>query len=176
MILNDMIYMLQVWRQIKGYSSNGQRTHSNNKNNKKVKILNSYRLQQFYLMFGKKKRDIFSNLITAEYTNRLWILNWYYEWLEGLSFLLYLSSRNKGVVKIDPSLLAKNIITGWIKKKKKKKHNTKKVKLILLGTIGLPFLFSRYLYNISNLPEIHFKIAISDEIRKKLGKKKKKKK
>jgi hypothetical protein len=106
-----MIYMLQVWRQIKGYSSNGQRTHSNNKNNKKVKLLNHYRLQQFYLMFGKKKRDIYPNLIIAEYTNRLWILNWYYEWLDGLSFLLYLSARNKGIVKIDPALLAKNIIT-----------------------------------------------------------------
>jgi len=122
MILNDMIYMLHVWRQIKGYSSNGQRTHSNNKSNKKVKILNNYRLQQFYLMFGKKRRDIFPNLIIAEYTNRLWILNWYYEWLDGLSFLLYLSSRNKGIVKIDPALLAKNIITGWKKKKKKKKN------------------------------------------------------
>jgi hypothetical protein len=171
-----MIYMLQVWRQIKGYSSNGQRTHSNNKNNKKVKLLNQYRVQQFYLMFGKKKRDIYPNLIIAEYTNRLWILNWYYEWLDGLSFLLYLSARNKGIVKIDPALLAKNIITGWKKKKKKKKKNAKKIKLILSGTVGLPFLFTRYLYNKPNLPEIHFKIELSEETRKKLGKKKKKKK
>jgi len=120
MVLNDMIYLLQIWRQIKGYSSNGQRSHSNNKNNKKIKLLNSYRLQQFYDMFGKKRRDIFPTIIIAEYTNRLWILNWYVEWVNGLKFILFLASNNKGTVKIDPALLAKNIITGWKKKKKKK--------------------------------------------------------
>jgi len=119
MVLNDMIYLLQIWRQIKGYSSNGQRSHSNNKNNKKIKLLNSYRLQQFYDMFGKKRRDIFPTIIIAEYTNRLWILNWYVEWVNGLKFILFLASNNKGTVKIDPALLAKNIITGWKKKKKK---------------------------------------------------------
>jgi hypothetical protein len=175
MVLNDMIYLLQIWRQIKGYSSNGQRSHSNNKNNKKIKLLNSYRLQQFYDMFGKKRRDIFPTIIIAEYTNRLWILNWYVEWVNGLKFILFLASNNKGTVKIDPALLAKNIITGW-KKKKKKKHNTRKIKIILLGTVGLPFLFTRYLYDVSKLPKLPFKITIPDDSRKKLGTKRKKKK
>ena len=175
MVLNDMIYLLQIWRQIKGYSSNGQRSHSNNKNNKKIKLLNSYRLQQFYDMFGKKRRDIFPTIIIAEYTNRLWILNWYVEWVNGLKFILFLASNNKGTVKIDPALLAKNIITGW-KKKKKKKHKTRKIKIILLGTVGLPFLFTRYLYDVSKLPKLPFKITIPDDSRKKLGTKRKKKK
>jgi hypothetical protein len=104
MILDDMAHLLQTWRQIKGYSSNGQRSHSNNKNNKKIKLLNSYRLQQFYEMFGKKRRDIFPTIIIAEYTNRLWILNWYEEWIEALKFVLYLASHNKGVVKFQNTL------------------------------------------------------------------------
>ena len=37
LILKDMLYYTQIWRQIRGYSSNGQRSHSNNKNNKKKK-------------------------------------------------------------------------------------------------------------------------------------------
>lgn len=71
-VMKDMMLYTQIWRQVKGYSSNGQRSHSNNKNNKKLKILNFFRLQQFYKLFGRKRRDIFPTLIIAEYTNRLW--------------------------------------------------------------------------------------------------------
>jgi hypothetical protein len=44
-----------------------------------------------------------------------------------------------------------------------------------LGTIGLPFLFTRYLYNVTKLPKLPFKITIPDEGRKKLAPKRKKK-
>ena len=70
-IFRDMMFCVKVWRQIKGYSSNGQRSHSNNKGNKKNKLLLSFRVKQFYALFGRKKRDIFPTLIIAEYNNRL---------------------------------------------------------------------------------------------------------
>ena len=33
----DMLYCIKIWRLIHGYSSKGQRSHSNNKSNKKKK-------------------------------------------------------------------------------------------------------------------------------------------
>jgi hypothetical protein len=119
LILKDMMYFMKIWRQVRGYSSNGQRSHSNNKSNKKNKLINKFRLQQFYQLFGRKKRDIFPILILAEYNNRLWFLNWQYEWFQGHNFIIDLAQKNKLKVKFDPNLLAKNIITG-VKKKKKK--------------------------------------------------------
>lgn len=121
LILKDMMYYINIWRLIRGYSSYGHRSHSNNKSNKKNKIINNFRLQQFYILFGRKKRDIFSILILAEYNNRLWFIMWNSEWAHGTIFLLRLLQKSKGKVKFDPNLLSKNIITGLQKKKKKKK-------------------------------------------------------
>lgn len=42
---------------------------------KKNKILFNYRLDQFKLLFGKKKRNIYPTLLKAEYNNRLWFTN-----------------------------------------------------------------------------------------------------
>jgi hypothetical protein len=128
LVFKDMMFYIQTWRQVKGYSKNNQRTHSNNKNNKKKKLLNTYRLQQFYKLFGRKRRDIFPTLIIAEYTNRLWHLIWYEEWLQAWVFIVNLANKNRKLVKFDPSLLSKNIITGVKKEKKKKKHNATKKK------------------------------------------------
>ena len=173
LILQDMLYYIQIWRQIRGYSSNGQRSHSNNKNNKKNKIILMFRVQQFYKLFGKKRRDIFPTLILAEYTNRLWFIVWHVHWLEGKLFFFRLISKKKNTVKFDPHLLAKNIITGITVKKKKKKHNVAKKKAIMIGTIGLPVLFSLYLYQYTRDHKLPFNIFIPDESRKKMGKKKK---
>ena len=120
MVFKDMLFFFQIWRQIKGYSKNNQRTHSNNKSNKKKKILNYYRLQQFYKLFGRKRRDIFPTLIIAEYTNRLWFINWKHEWDQAWKFIVDIASKNRNIVKFDPHMLSKNIITGVkiIKKKK----------------------------------------------------------
>ena len=85
-----MLYM-QIWRQIRGYSKNNQRSHSNHKNNKKNKILNKFRLKQFYQLFGKKKRDIFPTLILAEYNNRLFYIMWFKQWYESWIFVQLLA-------------------------------------------------------------------------------------
>lgn len=176
LVFKDMMFFTQTWRQVKGYSKNNQRTHSNNKTNKKKKLLNTYRLQQFYKLFGRKRRDIFPTLIIAEYTNRLWYLIWYYEWQQAWNFIINLALKNRKTVKFDPQLLSKNIITGVKKIKKKKKHNVAKKKAILVATIGLPILFSMYLYNYKGNYSLPFKLIISEETRKKMGKKKKVKK
>ena len=97
-----MMLMVKIWRQIKNYSSNGQRSHSNNKGNKKNKKLLNYRVQQFYKVFGKKKRDIFSSLIIAEYNNRLWFFMWYEEWLEAHMFTIKIAKHGRGKLKFDP--------------------------------------------------------------------------
>ena len=176
LVFKDMMFFIQTWRQIKGYSKNNQRTHSNNSNNKKKKLLNSYRLQQFYKLFGRKRRDIFPTLIIAEYTNRLWYLIWYSEWLQAWMFIVNLAQKNRKTVKIDPQLLSKNIVTGVKKVKKKKPHNVSKKKILLVATIGLPVLFSMYLYNYKDKYTLPFKLLISEESRKKMGKKSKKNK
>ena len=172
-LLLDMMYYTKIWRQIKGYSSNGQRAHTNNKNNKKNKILLTFRVEQFYKLFGKKRRDIFNSLIVAEYTNRLWYTLWRYGWTQGRIFVLKLALKNKFIVKFDPNLLAKNIVTGVESIKKKKKHNAAKKKPIMLATIGVPVLFSLYLYGLKSYRELHYKLVLTDDSRKKMGKKKK---
>lgn len=128
LIIKDMLYYMKIWRQVRGYSSNGQRSHSNNKGNKKNKLISKFRLQQFYKLFGRKKRDIFPTLILAEYNNRLWFLIWKGEWYQGRYFLLTLAMKNQHKINFDPQLLAKNIVTGLAKKKKKKNTTQQKKK------------------------------------------------
>jgi len=126
-----MLMYIQIWRQIRGYSKNNQRSHSNNKNNKKTKLINKFRLKQFYKIFGKKRRDIFPTIILAEYNNRLWHIIWRSQWQEAWKFIINLSEKDKKkIVKFDPVLLSKNIITEVksIKKKKKKNFFKKKKK------------------------------------------------
>ena len=174
LIFKDMLLYTQIWRQVRGYSKNNQRSHSNNKNNKKTKLINNFRLKQFYKLFGKKRRDIFPTLILAEYTNRLWYTIWNNQWKEAWDFILMLAEREKKSVKFDPVLLSKNIITGVKNIKKKKKHNTAKKKILLVANIGLPIFFNRFLYNFKNNCKFAFNLQIAEETRKKMGKKKKK--
>lgn len=174
LVLRDMTLLTQTWRQIKGYSKNHQRTHSNNKTNKKFKLLNTYRLQQFYRLFGKQRRDIFPTLIIAEYTNRLWKTLWPHEWLQGFYFMFYLGEKSRKPVKLDPLILSKGIVTGIKTIKKKKKHNTAKKKTLLVGTIGLPVFFTRYLYKLKGLPKLLINFTLTDDSRKKMAKKSKK--
>lgn len=72
LVFLDMLQLLKMWRHIKGYPANGQTTYTNSNNSKKNKVLINFRLDQFYALFGKKKRNIFPTLIQAEYNNRLW--------------------------------------------------------------------------------------------------------
>ena len=55
--------------------------------------------------------------------------------------MIFLGVKNKGIVKFDPHMLSKNMVTGVKKIKKKKKHNTAKKKIVMVGTIGLPVFF-----------------------------------
>ena len=121
LIFKDMMYYIKIWRIVRGYNSNGQRSHSNNKGTKKNKNINMFRIKQFYQLYGRKKRDIFPTLILAEYNNRLWFVMWHLEWLEGRFFMFKLIEKGKNRVKFDPQILSKNIVTGLLKKKKKKK-------------------------------------------------------
>ena len=59
---------------------------------------------------------------------------------------------------------------------KKKKHNTAKKKVVAVATIGLPILFSLYLYNYKGVYKFPFKLVMGDDTRKKMGKKQKKNK
>ena len=87
-----------------------------------------------------------------------------------------LALKNKNIVKFDPQLVSKNVVTGVPSVKKKKKHNTAKKKTIAVATIGLPILFSLFLYNYKGTYKFPFKVVIGDEVRKKMGKKNKKNK
>lgn len=59
-----------AWRQSQGWGSHGQRSHANNKTNKRTKILVNYRLEQFFTLFGKRKRNIYPTLVKGEYVNK----------------------------------------------------------------------------------------------------------
>ena len=43
----------------------------------------------------------------------------------------------------------------------------------MLATIGVPVLFSLYLYGLKSYRELHYKLVLTDDSRKKMGKKKK---
>ena len=174
LIIKDMMYYMKIWRLIKCYSSNGQRSHSNNKGNKKNKLILNFRINQFYNLFGKKRRDIFPSLLVAEYNNRLWYIMWKYGWIQGRIFVLKLALKNKFIVKFDPSILDKNIVTGVSSVRKKKKHNAPKKKVIMVATIGVPLFFSLYLYEKKDSKKLHYRLTLTDESRKKMAKKSKK--
>jgi uncharacterized membrane protein len=89
-------------------------------------------------------------------------------------FILTLALKGKGRVKFDPQLTAKNIVTGVRSERKKKKHNVAKKKNLLVATIGLPLLFTKYFYNNIIDKKVPFKLVIPDDSRRKMGKKKKK--
>lgn len=171
----DLIHSNRVWRFIKGYPTLGQRTHSNSKNAKKNKLLNNYRLNQFFNLFGHKKRNIYPTLIIGEYTNRLWAYNWTHEWYEARLFLFRLIKPKTNKVPLDPSSLAKNFTNGYTRTGQASKLGKSK-KITQVGTIGYPIFFSRWLYYDVAPKEFAYKIWISDTDRKKMGKKKKKKK
>ena len=164
---------IKTWRRIKNYPINGQSTHTNAKMVRKNKILLTFRVNQFFQLFGIKKRNIYPTLIIAEYTNKLWCEIWLIEWLEARQYVLTLIKPKLKVLYFDPVNLAKNITTGYTRYgaaakvgKKKKNLNT--------ATIGLPLFFSRFLYY-EHIPRgFPVRLNLSDEDRRKMGKKSKK--
>ena len=163
-----------MWRHVKGYPANGQTTYTNAKNSKKNKILLNARLDQFYNLFGKKRRNIFPTLVQAEYNNRLWFYMWPYEWHQGQKFLLELVNPTKQTIPFDPVNLARGQTNGYIRVGAASKIGKAK-KITKQGTVGLPLFFTKYIYA-ELLPEsFPYKLSIADELRKKMGKKNKKK-
>lgn len=171
LVLLDMLGLIKMWRHVKGYPANGQTTYTNANSSKKNKILFNFRLEQFYTLFGKKKRNIFPTLIQAEYNNRLWFIMWKDEWVQGLEFLLSLVNPNKQSIPFDPVHLAKGQTNGYIRVGNASKIGKSK-KITKQGTIGAPIFFSRFIYADILPVYFPFKLSIADELRKKMGKKK----
>lgn len=171
LVFLDMLQLLKMWRHIKGYPANGQTTYTNSSTSKKNKTLLNFRLDQFYSLFGKKKRNIFPTLIQAEYNNRLWHNLWYLEWAQGTQFVFSLVNPNKQTIPFDPVSLAKGQTNGYVRVGNASKIGKAK-KLTKQCTIGVPLFFTRYIYA-ELLPAIFpYRLMIADDLRKKMGKKK----
>jgi len=175
LVIKDLINLNTIWRLIKGYGTKGQRTHSNNKNIKKNKLLHTYRLEQFFLRFGYRKRNIYPTLIIGEYTNKLWKLNWFVEWCEAYLYLLKLIKPNTRKIPFDPVKLSKNFTNGYTRVGTASKIGKSK-KITKVCTIGLPIFFSKWLYYDIPPRSFPYILWISDSDRKKMGVKRKKNK
>ncbi len=175
LVLLDMLGLIKMWRHIKGYPANGQTTYTNANSCKKNKTLVTFRLDQFYALFGKKRRNIFPTLIQAEYNNRLWHNLWYLEWAQGTQFVFSLVNPNKQTIPFDPVSLAKGQTNGFVRVGNASKIGKAK-KITKQCTIGVPVFFSKYIYA-ELLPAIFpYRLTIADDLRKRMGKKGKKKK
>lgn len=120
-------------------------------------------------MFGQKKRNIYPTLVKAEYNNRLWYYNWFFEWLQSYVFAKRMAILGNRAGVFNPVLLAGNQTNGYKRYGKAAKIGKAK-KLTKLYTIGVPFLFARFIY-FSSTPRGFPKITLKDEVSKRLGKK-----
>lgn len=175
LVLFDMLGNLKMWRHIKGYPANGQTTYTNAHSSRKNKLLFNFRLEQFYNLFGRKKRNIFPTLIQAEYNNRLWYKIWFNEWAQATQFVLSLVNPKKQSIPFDPVHLAKGQTNGYIRVGKAAKIGKAK-KITKQCTIGVPLFFSKYIYAELLPAQFPYRLSIADDLRKKMGKKKRNKK
>ena len=168
-VIKDMIYLLFMWRHIRGYPQGGNTTHTNSKTSRKNKLLLNYRVTQFFTMFGKKSRNIYPTLIKAEYTNRLWMHNWAYEYAQAATFALKMAEAGNKAGSFNPALLASNQVNGFIREGAAAKIGKAK-QLTKVYTLGVPPLFAKYIY-LARTPIDFPKIHLKDEVNKQLGKK-----
>ena len=171
----DMLQLLKMWRHIKGYPANGQTTYTNANTSKKNKILLNFRLDQFYSLFGKKRRNIFPTLIQAEYNNRLWHNIWYTEWAQGTQFVFSLVNPKKQSIPFDPVNLAKGQTNGYVRVGNASKIGKAK-KITKQCTVGVPLFFTKFIYADILPATFPYKLTIADDLRKKMGKKSRKNK
>lgn len=174
LVFLDMLFLLKMWRHIKGYPANGQTTYTNANNSKKNKVLLNFRLEQFYSMFGKKRRNIFPTLIQAEYNNRLWHTIWYLEWAQGTQFVFSLVNPKKQSIPFDPVNLAKGQTNGYVRVGNASKIGKAK-KITKQCTVGVPIFFTKYIYAEILPASFPYRLTIADDLRKKMGKKGRKK-
>jgi hypothetical protein len=144
-LVKDMLHLVCMWRQIRGYPQGGNTTHTNAKNCKKNKLLLTYRLRQFEQMFGSKNKDLYVTLIKAEYNNRLYFYNWIHEWQSACWFALKCAINGLKFAHFDPVLLASNRTNGYVRRGRAATMSKLK-KLVKVYTIGVPLLFTRYIY------------------------------
>lgn len=168
-LLKDMIHLVCMWRQIRGYPQGGNTTHTNSNTSKKNKLLLNFRVQQYFKMFGQKSRNIYPTLVKAEYNNRLWHYNWHHEWHQASIFAKRMAYAGNKAGFFNPVLLAGNQTNGYKRFGKASKIGKAK-KLVKLYTLGVPLLFARFVYW-SRTPRGFPKIQLKDEVNKRLGKK-----
>lgn len=173
-VYKDMLHLVLMWRQIRGYPSKGNTTHTNAKTSRKNKLLFQYRLQQFNTLFGVKKRNIYPTLIKAEYNNRLWFYNWSKEWFQASIFVKIMVKTQKRHGGFNPVVLANNQTNGYTRIGAASKIGKAK-KLTQLFTIGVPILFTRFIYYEKLPKDFPERLLLKDEVNKKLGKKLKRK-
>lgn len=168
-LFKDMMHLVMMWRHIRGYPQGGNTTHTNANTSKKNKLLLNYRINQFYEMFGQKKRNIYPTLVKAEYNNRLWYYNWLEEWVQASIFARKMAALGQKGGSFNPALLAGNQTNGYTRAGKAAKIGKAK-KLVKVFTVGVPLLFSRYIYQ--SKPPMDFpKLVLRDEVNKRLGRK-----
>lgn len=168
-LLKDMIHLILAWRHIRGYPQGGNTTHTNANTSKKNKLLLNFRIQQFFKMYGQKKRNIYPTLVKAEYNNRLWYFNWFFEWKQASIFAYRMADKGLKFGVFNPVLLAGNQTNGYKRVGKAAKIGKAK-KLTKVYTVGVPLMFSRYIY-MQNVPKGFPKIVLKDEVSKRMGKK-----
>ena len=168
-VLKDMIHLVLMWRHIRGYPQGGNTTHTNSNTSKKNKLLLKFRINQFYKLFGQKRRDIYPTLVKAEYNNRLWFYNWFEEWYQAYYFSILTIIRGHKAGMFNPVLLAAGQTNGY-RRTGKAANMSKAKKLVKVCTVGVPLLFARFIY-FQKKPKGFPKIVLKDEVNKKLGKK-----
>lgn len=168
-VLKDMIHLVLMWRHIRGYPQGGNTTHTNSNTSKKNKLLLKFRINQFYKLFGQKRRDIYPTLVKAEYNNRLWFYNWFEEWYQAYYFSILTIIRGYKTGIFNPVLLASGQTNGY-QRTGKAANMSKAKKLVKVCTVGVPLFFSRFIYY-QKKPKGFPKIILKDEVNKKLGKK-----
>lgn len=137
-----------MWRHVRGYPANGQRTWSNGKSvSKNNSTLRVFREAQIISSFGKKRRKQATNLVLGEYNNKLWKYTWFSEWDQARKFNIRTSKKvgKKRVIRVDLISLTKCITGGYRRKGSAARFNKAKKKFKAV-TIGLPVFFTRYVY------------------------------
>lgn len=178
LVFKDMIHNYKIWRQIKGYPVNGQRTWSNGKSASKTNsTLKNFRIQQIMLAYGKKRKAKAPQLVMGEYMNKLWFKTWKSEWKQAKKFNLRSSKKRgkKNTIIIDLKSLAMGITGGYKRKGQARRFNKAKKKFKNI-TIGLPLFFTRYIYSKVKNKKFLVDFSLMHEQRKMKSRKRVKKK
>lgn len=149
LVFRDMIHSYKTWRHIRGYPVNGQRTWSNGKSvSKNNSLLKNFRINQILIAYGKKRKNKATQLVQAEYINKLWFKTWRSEWKQARKFNLRSARgrRKKRTIVIDLKSLSSGVTGGYVRKGKARRFNKAKKKFKNI-TIGLPIFFTRHLFS-----------------------------